>query len=142
MFAVRKTFGPFSCAFRQPDAESHCSRIHGYGLKFIVEFRSSWLDENGWVIDFGGLKIFKAQLEEMYDHKTVLRQDDPAGSLESQLSWYADIRLVPAIGMESFALEVSNLATAILTPLQKARGVYVSMVEAREHENNCARWYA
>ena len=45
-----------SAAFRQWRAESHCRFMHGYSLEFGFVFGAHELDENNWVVDFGGLK--------------------------------------------------------------------------------------
>ena len=61
-----------SCAFRQPYAESHCKFVHGYRLQAKFWFTSNELDKNNWVVDFGGLKELKKQLEFYLDQTTVL----------------------------------------------------------------------
>ena len=79
MYQITKKWGPFSCAFRQPNAigYSHCQYVHGYGLTVEATFTSYTLDKRGWVIDYGGLKPIKAKIEEMIDHKTIVSRRDP-----------------------------------------------------------------
>ena len=57
-----------SCAFRQPNADSHCKYIHGYSLSFNFVFTCLHLDENNWVVDFGSLKSLKNWLQETFDN--------------------------------------------------------------------------
>lgn len=71
MYFSSKTYGHergLSCAFRQPTATSHCNMIHGYALSFQFTFGCGALDENNWVVDFGGLKELKEWLEFSFDH--------------------------------------------------------------------------
>ena len=67
-----------SCAFRQPKAaHSHCRFIHGYRLTAKFWFGTNQLDENHWVVDFGGFKGLKEELKRTFDHKTVISKKDP-----------------------------------------------------------------
>ena len=61
-----------SAAFRQWGAESHCRFIHGYSLEFEFVFGAHELDENNWVVDFGGLKELELWLRQNFDHKTLV----------------------------------------------------------------------
>ena len=52
-------------AYRQWRAESHCNLVHGYALSFHFEFESDTLDARNWVMDFGGLKPLKNNLNQL-----------------------------------------------------------------------------
>jgi len=78
MFSSTKIIELGSCAFRQPQATSHCRFVHGYRLIGKFWFGANELDENNWVVDFGGLKDLKKKLEEQFDHTTVIADNDPA----------------------------------------------------------------
>ena len=41
-------------------------------------FGANELDENNWVVDFGGLKGLKEKLKNQFDHTTCIAADDPA----------------------------------------------------------------
>lgn len=138
-----KTYGHdigLSTAFRQWRAKSHCSKLHGYSLSFKFEFGSDELDENNWCVDFGGLKSLKKLLEETFDHKTVVAEDDP------QLEWFKeaakrgilDLVILPHGGCEKFAEYTYDLANKWL----KNSGYYprckLMYVEVREHGANSA----
>ena len=46
-YKITKTFGHdsgYSCAFRQWNAKSNCSKIHGYSLGFEINLISHQLD--------------------------------------------------------------------------------------------------
>ena len=125
-----KTYGNdrgMSCCFRQWRAtHSHCSLLHGYSLGFRFVFEAEQLDERNWVQDFGGLAEVKEYLEKMFDHTTVIAEDDPMlDRFKAMAGWsnnseldgkpdevsqhpYAnqgaiDLRVVPAVGCEAFA---------------------------------------
>jgi 6-pyruvoyltetrahydropterin/6-carboxytetrahydropterin synthase len=69
--------GPFPFAHRQPNHDGHCALIHGHNWDFEFEFEASELDDNGFVIDFGRLNWLKEYLDDRFDHKLVLNEDDP-----------------------------------------------------------------
>ena len=94
MFSSTKIIELGSCAFRQPQATSHCRFIHGYRLVGKFWFGANELDENNWVVDFGGLKDLKKKLEQHFDHTTVIADNDPAldsfKKLHKELKQYED----------------------------------------------------
>ena len=93
-FQSSKVFDGFSTVFRQWKAEdTHCRFVHGYGISFKVYFEGD-LDERNWVWDFGGMKRAKtlidgkspkAWLDYMFDHTTVIAEDDPELEIFSQM---------------------------------------------------------
>lgn len=147
VFRSTKTYthaSGWGCVFRQWRAESHCRFPHGYALQFKLTFEGD-LDENGWVVDFGGLKKVKEWLAEHFDHKWLVAEDDPYRkvfeSLEAQ--GVAQIIIVPAVGMEAFASQVFDqvdwILHAIPITLHNVGGrVQLVEVEVSEHEGNSA----
>src|ERR1700674_695653 len=73
-----------SCAFRQWRASSHCSKIHGYSLAIKLVFECDELDDRNWCVDFGNLGELKSNYEELFDHKTLVAEDDP------ELAWFKE----------------------------------------------------
>ena len=142
-YTSSKTYGHssgLSCAFRQWRADSHCHFLHGYALAVRIDFEADELDEQGWVVDFGGLRTFKAWLEQMFDHKTLVATDDPLLSTFQDLHKVGAIDLVevPAVGCEKFAEMIFHRAEAWLDEKGLAPRCRVSLVEVREHEGNAA----
>ena len=128
-----------SCTFRQWRAkESHCQYLHGYALSVRVNFKGD-LDDRNWVYDFGDLKDFKKFLQDTFDHKTVIAQDDPELEFFKQLDEKKLIQLVviPAVGCEKFAEYIWNNINPIVTMKTNNR-VRVLSVEVREHGANSA----
>jgi 6-pyruvoyltetrahydropterin/6-carboxytetrahydropterin synthase len=144
-FQVTKTYGHelgLSACFRQPLAKSHCRFLHGYALSFKFVFESDELDENGWVIDFGGLKYLKAWLIENFDHKTVISAKDPKITLlrEMHIAGIIDLQVVPAVGCEAFARMAFDVAQQIVDDVNSdgEHSVRLVSAECREHAGNSA----
>jgi 6-pyruvoyltetrahydropterin/6-carboxytetrahydropterin synthase len=131
--------------FRQPGAKSHCRDPHGYPLQFQLIFEASTLDENNWVIDFGGLKPIKAWLADSFDHRTLLAEGDPALGDFMELYAKHGFRMplvLPFVGCEGFARYVYNYVARWLGDEHKEaierRGLRLVSVEVREHGGNSA----
>lgn len=94
-----------SIAYRQWRADSHCRLIHGYALSFYFEFESDTIDVRNWVVDYGSLRSFKDKLEEWFDHKLLVAEDDPERELQEQLAkaGLAEITIVGKTGCEGIA---------------------------------------
>jgi 6-pyruvoyltetrahydropterin/6-carboxytetrahydropterin synthase len=132
-----------SACFRQPGATSHCKDWHGYALAFTFEFAARTLDANDWVIDFGSLKPLKEWLVDMFDHKMLIREDDPALSdaLIMRDKGWATVSILPRVGMEAFA----NMAFRTCKDRILIRGGYhprvsLTKVTVAEHEGNSASY--
>jgi len=148
-FYSTKTYGNdlgLSCCFRQwRSTHSHCSKLHGYSVGVRVIFEAETLDERNWVQDFGGLKSFKRWLEDTFDHKLIIAEDDPDRKTFEQLGvdGAADVVIVPAVGCERFAELAYNKLTEILnTEREQGKSlnptVRVKSVEVFEHGANSA----
>ncbi len=103
-----KTYGDekgFPVAYRQWRAESHCNVNHGYNLKFHFEFECCDLDVRNWCVDYGSLKSLKDTLDDWFDHKTLVSEDDPKKEAFEKLAeeGLADITYVEATGCEALA---------------------------------------
>lgn len=129
-----------SCAFRQPFAQSHCRFIHGYRLQAKFWFTCNTLDNNNWVVDFGGLKQLKTILEETFDHKTVVWAQDPDLDMFKQLNERKMVELVifeDGVGIEKFAKFCYDVANDHVEEITNGR-CWCSKVEVWEHPDNSA----
>lgn len=147
-FQSTKLFDGFSCVFRQWKAkETHCQFLHGYGVSFRVWFEGE-LDERNWVWDFGGMKRAKGTIEGMnpkawmdymFDHTTIIADDDPY--LESFKQMHFDgiiqLRIIPAVGAEQFAKYIYEKLNLFIQEETGGR-VKISRVEFMEHAKNTA----
>ncbi len=128
-----------SCAFRQPKANhSHCRFLHGYNLTAKFWFGANELDENNWVVDFGGLKGLKEKLKNQFDHTTCIAADDPALPIFQQLekAGACDLRIMSnGTGSERIAEYCYNTADFFIKAATNDR-CWVEKVEVFEHEDN------
>jgi 6-pyruvoyltetrahydropterin/6-carboxytetrahydropterin synthase len=147
-FQSTKLFDGFSTVFRQWKAEgTHCRYLHGYGVSFRVWFEGE-LDEKNWVWDFGGMKRAKgtidgknpkAWMDYMFDHTTIIAEDDPFINAFKQMetAGVAQIRIIPAVGAEQFAKYVFEKLNTFVQEETNGR-VKVARVEFMEHNKNTA----
>lgn len=148
MFYVTKTYDHnlgLAATFRQPRAASHCCNPHGYPLSFKFKFGAEELDDNNWVLDFGGLKPIKAWLVENFDHRTILAEHDPFLPYFQDLyrrCGFTEILVLPFVGCEGFAKFAFDKVDEWLGdehPLAcDIRGLHLAEVEVREHGANSA----
>ena len=141
-----KTYGHdigLSCAFRQYRAKSHCHLLHGYAIAVKVEFEANILDHRNWVVDFGGLKSFKEELKNLFDHKVIVAEDDPF------MDWYVrgqelgvlELVVMPQVGCEYFAYHIACIARAWLHINKLTPRCTIKSVEVREHGANSAIYF-
>ena len=147
-FQSTKVFDGYSTVFRQWRAEgTHCSFLHGYGISFKIIFEGD-LDERNWVWDFGGMKRArgtidgkapKAWMDHMFDHTTIIAEDDPY--LENFKEMWKDgiiqLRIIPATGAEQFAKFIYDKVSKFIKTETNNR-VRVVSVEFKEHNKNSA----
>jgi 6-pyruvoyltetrahydropterin/6-carboxytetrahydropterin synthase len=147
-FQSTKVFDGFSCVFRQWKAEgTHCRFLHGYGVSFKIWFEGE-LDEKNWVWDFGGMKRAngtidgmnpKAWMDYMFDHTTLIAEDDPylEGWKAVDQRGLIQLRVIPHVGAERFAEFVFNKINDFVKAETDNR-VRVTKVEFMEHNKNSA----
>jgi 6-pyruvoyltetrahydropterin/6-carboxytetrahydropterin synthase len=145
MYRSSKTYGHdigLSCCFRQWRADSHCRFFHGYALSVHLEFEADDLDLRNWVVDFGSLKSFKGQLENTFDHRLLVAEDDPEREAIQRLGdrGLAQVVVVPAVGCEAFARLIYEAADLWLSDAGYAPRVRMAWVTVREHGANSATY--
>ena len=149
-FQSTKLFDGYSCVFRQWKAEgTHCRFLHGYGVSFRVWFEGE-LDERNWVWDFGGMKRSKgtidgmnpkAWMDYMFDHTTVIAEDDPyrAYFYNMEREGIIQLRVLPAVGAEQFAKFIYGKLNTFVQEETDGR-VKVVKVEFMENNKNSATY--
>ena len=147
-FKSTKLFDGFSCVFRQWRAEgTHCRFLHGYGVSFRVWFEGE-LDERNWVWDFGGMKRAKGTIDDlnpkawmdyMFDHTTIIAEDDPGlGGFKTMNDLgIIQLRIIPAVGAEQFAKYIYEKLNTFIQEETEGR-VKITRVEFMEHAKNTA----
>ena len=147
-FQSTKLFDGFSTVFRQWKADgTHCQFLHGYGVSFRVWFEGE-LDERNWVWDFGGMKRAngtidgmnpKAWMDYMFDHTTIIAEDDPKldGFKTLDQLGIIQLRIIPATGAEQFAKYIYEKLNTFVQEETNGR-VKIAKVEFMEHNKNTA----
>jgi 6-pyruvoyltetrahydropterin/6-carboxytetrahydropterin synthase len=138
-YTSTKTIELGSCAFRQWRAtDTHCCKIHGYQLNAKFWFEGE-LDDRNWVVNFGGLKALKAELQEQFDHTLCVAVDDPLISLFQQLhnNGGCELKIMASVGVESTAKFCFGVAKKHVQEMTAGR-CKVTKVEVWEHEANSA----
>jgi len=149
-FQSTKVFDGFSCVFRQWKAEgTHCRFLHGYGVSFKVWFEGE-LDEKNWVWDFGGMKRAKgtidgmnpkAWMDYMFDHTTLIAEDDPylEGWKAMDQHGLIQLRVISHVGAERFAEFIFNKLNDFIKVETDGR-VRITKVEFMENNKNSATY--
>lgn len=143
MFQSTKQYGHeigLSACFRQWKANSHCNLLHGYALAVKFVFETSELDPRNWCVDFGSLKSLKGMLEDTFDHKLLVAEDDPFKDELCALAGLglASVIVVPATGCERFAEMIYICAEQWLIDAGYSPRVRLVSVEVKEHGANSA----
>ena len=130
-------------AYRQWRAESHCNLVHGYCMSFHFEFEAENLDIRNWVVDFGSLRELKDKLEEWFDHKLLVAEDDPnrADFEELAAKGLCKITYVDKTGCEGIADFLYEYINTIMLPSwgkDVEERVWCCKVEVRETDSNMA----
>jgi 6-pyruvoyltetrahydropterin/6-carboxytetrahydropterin synthase len=109
------------------------------------------LDERNWVWDFGGMKRAKgtidgknpkAWMDYMFDHTTIVAEDDPY--LEQFKEMWKDgiiqLRIIPAVGAEQFAKYIYEKLNTFVKEETNGR-VKVVRVKFMENNKNSSVYY-
>ena len=147
-YQVVKTYGHhegMSCTFRQWRADhSHCRYIHGYAIGVELTFECQDLDSREWCLDFGSLGPIKEWLKSMFDHKTLVAEDDPHIDDLMHMAHLGlmDVVYVPAVGCEKFAEMIYARVKDWLDRGPEAARVTLRSVRVSEHSGNSALYDA
>jgi 6-pyruvoyltetrahydropterin/6-carboxytetrahydropterin synthase len=142
----------FPIAYRQWKADSHCKLLHGYALSIKLTFETDDLDVRNWAMDFGGLRPLKEKLDEWFDHRLLVAEDDPHKDklLELGSLGIAKIIQVKYTGCEAIADFLYEYINTILLPSfgkKESERLWCNCVEVRETQSNTAmrcghrEWY-
>lgn len=129
-----------SAAFRQWRAKpKNCGVLHGYLLTAKIWVSGTELDDKNWIYDFGGFKEIRKELQEHFDHRTVVAQDDCELEMFKELDkrGVINLNIMEAVGVEKFAEYVFNIANKHIQQDTNGR-CWVDQVEVFEHDKNSA----
>lgn len=116
--------------------EGKCSNIHGHRYRLIVKIASETLHEEGqlrgMVDDFGNVKKALKEVEDFFDHKIVLEDNEEGRRLADQLGEMPNGFKIELLPYRTTAEEMSRHIFNML----KAKGLNVSEVELFETPTN------
>jgi 6-pyruvoyltetrahydropterin/6-carboxytetrahydropterin synthase len=126
------------------------SYLHGYAVSFRVWFEGD-LDHRNWVFDFGGMKRAKgtidgmdpkAWMDYMFDHTTVVAEDDPQVEFFKVMhsKGLIQLRVIEATGAEQFAKYIYEKLNLFIQEETEGR-VKVAKVEFIENNKNSSCYY-
>jgi 6-pyruvoyltetrahydropterin/6-carboxytetrahydropterin synthase len=131
MYSVSKRI-EFCYGHRLMDYGGVCRHPHGHNATAEIEVRTDALDERNMVADFGDIKrIVKEWIDREFDHKMILRHDDPL------------VKPLQQLGEPVFISEanptVEHIAKLIFD-FVKSRGFDVVSVRVWETPSSCAAY--
>lgn len=110
-------------------------------MTFKFYFTATELDARNWVMDYGGLRPLKGLLEDWFDHKLLVAEDDPEleAFRELERRGIAKLTIVEKTGCEGLASWLIRYVNEQFLPLYGSDGrVVCSRVEVRETPSNMA----
>lgn len=135
-----KIFQDFPCTHRAWRYQGHCKYVHGYCRSFKFVFGCDKVDENGWVMDFSGLKEVKEFLKSWFDHTFLVAKDDPLLDKFVELDDMNAIKLrvMDNPSIEGTAEFVALACQRIINKIVTDRKVVIKSVEVIENHKNSA----
>ena len=135
MFKVKSQI-EFDMAHYLSGYDGKCSNIHGHRYKLIVSVKSETLHQEGqlrgMVDDFGNIKARLKEIEDLYDHKLVIEDNEDGRLVAQKLSELPNAFKVMLVPYRATAEEMSR---DIFYKL-KDMGLNVSEVELFETPTN------
>ncbi len=102
MYSLRKEF-KFEYAHRLMLHKGACSNIHGHSAKVRVEIYSEYALDNDMIIDFSELKCIQEYLDDQFDHKLILNENDPLYPIMAKIDYIETVRIDGEPTAENFA---------------------------------------
>lgn len=134
----------FSSAHRLYNYNGQCEHLHGHNYIVEISIISKELNNLGMVIDFDDIKkILIVALDQIWDHKTLLYNQDPLCQKLSDLLNDGSVCAVP------FNPTAENMAAylgteffpTVLKESKVQDDIKVISVTVYETINNCATWH-
>lgn len=142
--STKEYIDAFPVAYRQWRDDGHCKLLHGYSFSVKFYFGCNDLDVRNWAADYGGLKPLKGVLEDHFDHRLLVAEDDPEIDLYKELEKrkIAKLTILPKLGCEAIADMLYEYVNTIFIPEQwgtgEANRLWCYRVEVRETQSNMA----
>lgn len=135
MFTLKNEI-QFDMAHYLSGYEGKCSNIHGHRYKLIVKVSSKTLHQDGqlrgMVDDFGNIKKVLKEIEEYFDHKLVIEDNEEGTKLALNLAELPNAFNILLVPYRTTAEEMSRHIYNMI----KEKGINVSEVELYETPTN------
>ncbi len=140
MQTITKTYSNLKAAHRQWRHPGHCHFAHGENWVVHLTIGCHQLDDQNFVVDYGGLRPVRNWLEYLLDHTLLIDQDDPARDTFQALhdAKLCDLRIVPSASAEGLCRFILQKAEQIVHELTGGRA-FVTEVVVEEDTKNTAR---
>lgn len=79
MHTCEKIYTDIPIGHAQHRHAGHCRFVHGHNWSFALTFACDELDDQGFVIDFGGIKFIARWIDENLDHAFLFAESDTEG---------------------------------------------------------------
>ena len=138
MFTCSKLYADIPFAHRQHRHGGRCALVHGHNWAFRFTFACERMDENGFVVDFGGLRYIREWIESTFDHACVFNEDDP---LREALTAAAPAAWKPVVVASCSAEGIAKFAFDAIDPMVRDRThtrAWLHSVEVFEDSRNSA----
>lgn len=138
MLTCSKTYTDIPFAHRQHRHGGHCALVHGHNWSLRFTFACERVDENGFVVDFGGLKYIREWIDLTLDHACLFNADDP---LREALVGAAPGAWKPLVVASCSAEGIARLVFDAIDPMVRERTggrAWVESVEVAEDSRNAA----
>jgi 6-pyruvoyltetrahydropterin/6-carboxytetrahydropterin synthase len=140
MLTCSKTYIDIPFAHRQHRHPGHCALIHGHNWSFTFTFACRERDENGFVVDFGGLDFIRNWFECTLDHACVFSADDPVREkLVAAAPAVWKPLVIPNCSCEGIAEWVFRQVDPLVRE-RTAERVWIAAIEVDEDSRNAARF--
>lgn len=142
-YTIQKDFGEFPAAHRQPFHSGHCAMIHGHNWRFVAYLKTTALDENGFVFDFGQFAEIREWLRQNFDHTLLLQNNDPElVHLMNTLRGLARVICVDSVSCEGLAKMFFERLRVFIHTMGLSERVLVERVVIFEDVKNSATYAA
>lgn len=116
--------------------QGKCANIHGHRYRLIVKIASETLHQDGqlrgMVDDFSNVKAALKEIEELFDHKLVIEDNEDGREVAKRLEGLPNQFLIVFVPYRPTAEEMSRHIFNLL----KQKGIHVDEVELFETPTN------
>ena len=127
----------YSIGHRLMDYEGKCKHLHGHNYLIKVDVEGGGLNSQGMIIDFTTLKPMIERIVGVWDHKIILRKDDPLIPLVKDLTPIIEFDQNPTAEVMaeiickriSDGLDLNPFESRIKIVVQETRDCYATYTE-------------